>query len=142
MKLVVVGIGGRDGGLVLDAGAADELDGDRRRNGKTGKFEGAFTTSSKHASKARFSRMKSLVQPPPPSNQNEFISNDPIFSGFWSCDYHVVGLVYRGMPLFLPTDDDGRASAWFGIICSRPSGWASAVSAAGRPLCPAQANCM
>lgn len=82
MKLVVIGIGGRDGGLVVDAGAVDELDGGRRRNGKTGKFEGAFTTSPNHASKARFSGMKSLVQPSAPSNQNSFISNDPIFSGF------------------------------------------------------------
>jgi hypothetical protein len=42
MKLVVVGSGGRDGGLVMEAGVADVLDGDSRRNGKSGKFEGAF----------------------------------------------------------------------------------------------------
>lgn len=31
MKLVVVEVGGRDGGVVMEAGAVDELDGDRRR---------------------------------------------------------------------------------------------------------------
>jgi hypothetical protein len=45
MKLVVVKVGGRDGGLVMEAGAADELDGDGKKRGRPGKFEALFTAS-------------------------------------------------------------------------------------------------
>jgi hypothetical protein len=42
MKFVVVGIGDGDGGLEMEAGAEDVLDGNSRRSGRPGKFEGAF----------------------------------------------------------------------------------------------------
>lgn len=45
MKLVVIEVGGRDGGLVMEAGAVDGLDGDDRKRGRAGKFEALFTSS-------------------------------------------------------------------------------------------------
>ena len=44
MKLVVVEVD-RGGGLVMEAGAVDELDGESRRKGRHGKFEALFRAS-------------------------------------------------------------------------------------------------
>lgn len=61
MKLVVVEVGGRDGGLVVEAGAMDELDGNRRREEKTGNlgrfyFQGPFALVKKVSKRQRQAR--------------------------------------------------------------------------------------
>lgn len=61
MKLVVVEVGGRDGGLVMEAGAVNKLDGDRRRKEKTDNlgrfyFQGPFALVEKVPKRQRQAR--------------------------------------------------------------------------------------
>lgn len=78
MKLVVVRVGDRGGGLVMEAGAGDVLDGDSRRSGKLAlKFECELKSSSKRASLNEITFERILIGCDPPSvmavHKSEFL---------------------------------------------------------------------